>query len=242
MSKKDSLYRDSLQAAGDFVFDERVVRVFPDMIKRSVPGYGLLLELLALLARRFVQDDSVVYDLGCSLGAATLAVQQGVEQKNVRFVAVDNSAPMIARCRQLLGEHGKGYPIEYLQEDVCRVPVKDASMTVLNFTLQFIAPEDREGLLRRIGEGTRPGGVLVLSEKIRFADPEQQEIQTDLHHDFKRSQGYSDLEIARKRNALEQVMRPDTEEEHFERLRAAGWRQGFRCFQALNFACYLAIR
>jgi len=242
MSEKDSLYRDSLQAGGDFVFDERVVRVFPDMIKRSVPGYGLVLELLALLARRFVQDDSMVYDLGCSLGAATLAVQQGVEQKNVRFVTVDNSAPMIARCKQLLGEHGKGYPIEFLQEDVCRAPVKNASMTVLNFTLQFIRPEDREGLLRSIREGTRPGGILVLSEKIRFADPEQQDIQTDLHHDFKRSQGYSDLEIARKRNALEQVLHPDTEEEHVERLHAAGWRQAIRCFQALNFACYLAIR
>lgn len=242
MTEKDSLYRNSLQAAGDFVFDERVVRVFPDMIKRSVPGYGLVLELLALLARRFVQDDSVVYDLGCSLGAATLAMQQGVEQKNVRFVGVDNSAPMIARCRQLLSEHGKGYPIEFLREDVCRVPVQNASMTVLNFTLQFIPPEDRVGLLRGIGQGTRPGGILVLSEKIRFDDPEQQQIQTDLHHDFKSSQGYSALEIARKRDALEQVMRPDTEEEHVERLRAAGWRQTFRCFQALNFVCYLAIR
>ena len=242
MSEKDSLYRDSLQAAGDFVFDERVVRVFADMIQRSVPGYGLVLELLALLARRFVQDESVVYDLGCSLGAATLAMHQGVEHKNVRFTVVDNSAPMIARCKQLLSEHGKGYPIEFLEDDVRRVPVRNASMTVLNFTLQFIPPEDREGLLRRIGEGTRPGGILVLSEKIRFDDPEQQQIQTDLHHDFKRSQGYSALEIARKRNALEQVMRPDTEVEHFERLRAAGWRQAFRCFQALNFACYLAIR
>ena len=125
---------------------------------------------------------------------------------------------------------------------LAQVPVHDASMTVLNFTLQFIPPADREGLLRRIREGTRGGGILVLSEKIRFDEPEQQEIQTDLHHDFKRSQGYSDLEIARKRNALEQVLRPDTEEEHLERLRAAGWRQAFRCFQALNFVCYLAIR
>jgi len=242
MAEKDSLYRDTLQAAGEFVFDERVVRVFPDMIKRSVPGYGLVLELLALLARRFVQENSTVYDLGCSLGAATLAVQQGVEQKGVRLVAVDSSAPMIARCRQLLDEHGKGFAVEFIQGDARQVPVHDASMTVLNFTLQFIPPADREGLLHRIREGTRGGGILVLSEKIRFDEPEQQEIQTDLHHDFKRSQGYSDLEIARKRNALEQVLRPDTEEEHLERLKAAGWRQAFRCFQALNFVCYLAIR
>ena len=242
MIEKDNLYRESLHAAGEFVFDERVVRVFPDMIKRSVPGYGLVLELLALLARRFVQEHSTVYDLGCSLGAATLAMQQGVEQQGVRFVAVDSSAPMLARCRQVLAEVGKDSAVDFVQDDVCQVPLQDASMTVLNFTMQFIAPEDREGLLRRIREGTRPGGILVLSEKIRFDEANQQEIQTDLHHDFKRSQGYSDLEIARKRNALEQVLRPDTEGEHIERLNAAGWGQAFRCFQALNFVCYLAIR
>ena len=242
MPEKDSLYRDGVQEGGDFVFDERVVRVFPDMINRSVPGYGLVLELLTFLARRFVQDGSTVYDLGCSLGAATLAAQQGVDEGDVRFVAVDNSAPMIARCKDLLGQRGKAFPVEFIEGDVREVPVRNASMTILNFTLQFVPPEDRHALLQRIAEGTLPGGIVVLSEKIRFDDETQQEIQTELHHDFKRSRGYSELEIARKRDAIEQVLRPDSEEKHLARLHAAGWQKAFRCFQALNFACYLAIR
>jgi tRNA (cmo5U34)-methyltransferase len=115
-------------------------------------------------------------------------------------------------------------------------------MSVLNFTLQFIDPKKRLSLLRRIATGTRAGGILVLSEKIRFADPAEKELHTRLHHDFKRTKGYSELEIAAKRNALERVLKPDTEKEHQERLRAAGWHKTVRCFQAFNFVSYLARR
>jgi tRNA (cmo5U34)-methyltransferase len=126
--------------------------------------------------------------------------------------------------------------------DISETPVENASLTVLNFTLQFIAREQRQVLLRRIAAGTRPGGALVLSEKIRFADETEQALQTDWHHDFKRAQGYSELEVARKRDALERVMLPDTEAEHLERLKAAGWSKAVRWFQCFNFASYLAIR
>jgi tRNA (cmo5U34)-methyltransferase len=242
VSEKDTLFEDTLASVRDFVFDERVVRVFPDMIGRSVPGYGLVLQIIGLVAHRYVQPDSSVYDLGCSLGAATLAMRQAVEVPGVRYVAVDNSAAMIRQCRQVLVSGDGELPVDLLEEDICRVDVRDASMSVLNFTLQFVERRQRLGLLERIARGTRPGGVLVLSEKIRFSGEAEQELQTALYHDFKRTQGYSELEIARKRNALERVLQPDTEAVHRRRLKAAGWTETVRCFQSFNFACYLAFR
>jgi len=242
MNEKDKLYEKSPLTVADFVFDERVVRVFPDMINRSVPGYSLVLQMIGLIAGRFVQRDSCVYDLGCSLGAATLTMRQAVKAPGVRFVAVDNSPDMIAQCRQLVSSDGGLPPVEFDLADICHSKIENASMTVLNFTLQFIEPAQRLVLLKRIAAGTRDGGVLVLSEKIRFAEPEQQDIQTSLHHDFKRAQGYSTLEIAGKRSALERVLRPDTEAEHHERLKAAGWQKTVRCFQAFNFVTFLAFR
>lgn len=242
MDEKDKLYEKSPLTVADFVFDERVVRVFPDMINRSVPGYSLVLQMIGLIAGRFVQRDSCVYDLGCSLGAATLTMRQAVKAPGVRFVAVDNSPDMIAQCRQLVSSDGGLPPVEFDLADICHSKIENASMTVLNFTLQFIEPAQRLVLLKRIAAGTRDGGVLVLSEKIRFAEPEQQDIQTSLHHDFKRAQGYSTLEIAGKRSALERVLRPDTEAEHHERLQAAGWQKTVRCFQAFNFVTFLAFR
>jgi tRNA (cmo5U34)-methyltransferase len=167
---------------------------------------------------------------------------RAVKAPNVRFVAVDNSAEMVAQCRKNMEQLGDSLPVEFLLADVVGLEIENASMTVLNFTLQFVDPAKRLPLLRRIAAGTRPGGVLVLSEKIRFADPREQQLQTDLHHDFKSDQGYSALEIAAKRNALERVLRPDTEPQHLSRLQEAGWRHTVRCCQAFNFATYLAFR
>ena len=244
---RDRLFAADDAPPGDFVFDERVVRVFPDMIQRSVPGYALVLQLTALLARRHVQPDSRVYDLGCSLGAATRAMRQAVGTTGVRFVAADQSADMVERCRALLAEDESQAaaplaPVDVVQADIAGLAIENASMTVLNYTLQFVPPTRRSSLLARIAAGTRAGGVLLLSEKIAFADPEEQALQRDWHHDFKRAQGYSDLEIARKRDALERVLHPDTEAAHADRLQAAGWSRVVRCFQAFNFASYLAFR
>lgn len=245
MSDRDQLFEQPLQGMQDFVFDERVARVFPDMINRSVPGYGLILPMLGVLARRAVQSGSRVYDLGCSLGAVSQMVRQSVAVPDVHIIAVDNSAEMLKRFAAMLQEQAPPTDrptIELVLGDISDTPIENASFSVLNFTLQFIQPGQRQALLRRIAEGTRPGGALILSEKIRFADAGEQALQTDWHHDFKRAQGYSELEIARKRDALERVMLPDTEPEHLQRLQAAGWTRAVRWFQCFNFVSYLAIR
>jgi tRNA (cmo5U34)-methyltransferase len=245
MSERDQLFEQPPPGMQDFVFDERVVRVFPDMINRSVPGYGLILPMLGVLARRCVLPNSQVYDLGCSLGAVSQMVRQSVTAQGVRIIAVDNSVEMLKRFAASL-EHEEGQAdrpaIEMLLGDITDTPIENASLSVLNFTLQFIQPGRRQALLSRIAQGTCPGGALVLSEKIRFEDSAEQALQTDWHHDFKRAQGYSDLEIARKRDALERVLLPDTEAEHLQRLHAAGWTRALRWFQCFNFVSYLAIR
>lgn len=245
MSERDQLFEQQAMGMNDFVFDDRVVRVFPDMINRSVPGYGLILPMMGVLARRCVQAGSQVYDLGCSLGAVSRVVRQAVEVPDVRIIAVDNSAAMLKRFEADLQDMqpAPGSPeIDLVLGDISTTPISNASLSVLNFTLQFIQRDRRLDMLSRIAEGTRPGGALVLSEKIRFSDAAEQELQTDWHHDFKRAQGYSDLEIARKRDALEQVLLPDTEAEHLARLRDAGWNKSVRWFQCFNFVSYLAIR
>ena len=242
MSDKDRLFEDSPFTVGDFQFDDRVVRVFPDMINRSVPGYALLIPMIGMLARRYAQPDSHIYDLGCSLGAAVLAMRSAVQQNGVRFVAVDNSAAMMARLEQELAAEEAVSPIELRLEDLDQTSIENASVTVLNLTLQFLEPRHRQRLLTTIARGTRPGGIVLLTEKIRFSDPAEQALQTDWYHDFKRAQGYSILEIASKRDALERVLQPDTNHRHLARLRAAGWQTAVRWFQAFNFVSYLAIR
>jgi tRNA (cmo5U34)-methyltransferase len=244
MGGKDRLYEHRLSEAGDFVFDERVVRVFPDMIRRSVPGYGTIVPMIGMLARRYAQPGTRLYDLGCSLGAATLAMRAAVRAADLRIVAVDNSPEMIAGLeRELAAQEAEGRPpVEVRLADLMDIPVEQASVVVLNFTLQFVDPAARDGLLARIANGTVPGGVLLLSEKVRFEDPAVQALQTEWHHDFKRAQGYSELEIARKRDALENVLVPETLDAHRERLLRAGFERVVPWFQGFNFVSLVALR
>jgi tRNA (cmo5U34)-methyltransferase len=245
MTERDRLYETLISEPGDFVFDARVVRVFPDMINRSVPGYATVVPMLGMLARRYARADSNLYDLGCSLGAVALAMQAAVRAPGARIVAVDNAPDMIRGLEtrlQAAPADPAAPQIEAVRQDILDTPIERASVTALNFTLQFVPPERRPDLLARIAAGTLPGGVLLLSEKVCFADPVEQELQTGWHHDFKRAQGYSDLEIARKRDALEHVLRPETLDTHHRRLERAGFARVYRWFQGFNFVSLVAFR
>ena len=240
--EQDRLFAKSRATTTGFKFDQRVVRVFPDMISRSVPGYDLVVPMIGLLARRYAQPDSRIYDLGCSLGASSLAMALAVKADGAEIIAVDNSEAMVAKCRQHVTESDTVIPIEVRLENILETKIENASVVVLNFTLQFLDRGQRAGLVNKIVAGMRNGGALIISEKICFEDEQEQSDQTFWHHDFKRTQGYSDLEIAQKRNALEDVLQPDTEERHIERLRQAGLSNPRRWFQCFSFASYIAFK
>jgi tRNA (cmo5U34)-methyltransferase len=242
MTDRDSIYASPLDAIAAFAFDDRVVRVFPDMIQRSVPGYATIIAMTGVLAQRYAQPGSACYDLGCSLGAGTLAMRQYLDGRGCRIVAVDNSPAMIERCRTLIDSDAHSTPVELLLADINDVPIEDASVAVLNFTLQFVPQAARGALLARVGAGMRDGGVLVLSEKIRFEDEHLQALNTELHHAFKRANGYSALEISQKRTALENVLVPETIAAHQQRLRRAGFTRVDVWFQCFNFASLVAIK
>ena len=212
------------------------------MIRRSVPGYETIIALTGLLAEQYAQPDSHCYDLGCSLGAATLAMHSRIQQPGCRIIAVDNAEAMTRRCQQHVREAGKGVDVEVICADIQNVAIHNASVVVLNFTLQFIAPERRLALLQHIYKGMQPGGALLLSEKIVFADAAEQQRMEALHIAFKKANGYSDLEISQKRSALENVLIPDTLEQHQQRLHSAGFKSVDLWFRCINFVSLLAIK
>jgi len=238
----DNLFAKSRAVTSGFRFDEQVVKVFPDMIARSVPGYELVVPMIGMLARRYAQPDSQIYDLGCSLGAASLAMSLAVRAGGTEIIAVDNSEAMVARCISNVDKSGGAVPIDVRLENMLDTRIENASVVVLNFTLQFLDREQRQALVNQVAVGMRAGGALIISEKICFEDDQEQSDQTAWHHDFKRAQGYSELEIAQKRNALEDVLRPETEAWHFKRLQQAGLSRPRRWFQCFSFASYIAFK
>jgi len=239
---QDRIYAQAQGAVDGFRFDVKVTQVFADMIQRSVPGYGLTLQMIGVIAAQYGQTGSKLYDLGCSLGAATLAMRHGIQVDGCTIVAVDNSQAMLAQCRAYMAQDDAATAVELLCADIQDVVIEDASIVVLNFTLQFIPLLEREALLARIFAGMRDGGVLILSEKISFDDVGENMRQIQLHEGFKRSQGYSDLEVSQKRQALENVLIPETLDVHHRRLKSAGFSHSETWFQCFNFASMLAFK
>jgi len=234
---KDSIYTSEIHQNG-FEFDANVASVFEDMIARSVPGYDLSLKLVETITRCHAQAGSRLYDLGCSLGAVTEALKNGSQKQSCSIISVDNSPAMVERCKARFSEPF----IDIVCQDVLQTTIDHASVVVLNFVLQFIAMEQRSILLKQIFNGLNEGGVLILSEKIAFDDPCEQQHQIALHETFKLAQGYSSLEISRKRSALEHVLVPESLHTHHDRLKAAGFRQTMTWFQCFNFASIIAYK
>lgn len=238
--ERDAVYAVPREKIADFTFDETVARVFPDMIQRSVPGYATVISMIGVLADRYAREKTCLYDLGCSLGAATLSIRHHLRHSQCRIIAVDNSEAMIRRCSRILDADDSSIPVDLVCADILDVQIRNASVVVLNFILQFIPPADRLQIVRNIYEGLLPGGILVLSEKIRFPHPHQEAFHVDIHHAFKKANGYSELEISQKRSALEKVLIPETLAAHRERIYTAGFTRCEVWFQCLNFASLCA--
>lgn len=240
--QQDTLYAQSRRLVDAFQFDDEVAKVFSDMVRRSVPGYPLLLDILGVVAAQHTQENALCYDLGCSLGASTLAIRQNMSGSKGKVIAIDNSAAMLSRCEQIITKDNSPSIVEIRNQDILDTVFEPCDLVAINLTLQFIPVEKRLGLLQNIANKLKPNGVLFLAEKICFDDSETQEKLTDLHHLFKKHQGYSDLEIAQKRTAIENVLIPETIAAHTQRLQDAGFRKVIVAMQSFNFAALLAYK
>lgn len=237
---KDTLYRSNDEPVKPFEFNQRVVDVFPDMIERSVPGYPLTISMIGVMADEYVQERTNVYDLGCSLGGVSLAIKQGLKNKQCSIIAVDNSQAMIDTCVETIPNEDQD--IEFRLQNVLDTEISNASVVAMNFTLQFIPLESRKSLIKKIYDGLLPGGVLILSEKVMFDNKTENETMNHLHHHMKELNGYDKLEIASKREALDDVLIPESIKTHINRVNDSGFDNAFIWLKCFNFISLVAIK
>jgi tRNA (cmo5U34)-methyltransferase len=239
--KKDTLFKKST-APGKFEFNEPVARVFDDMLERSVPFYKECQQMVIDLALHFAQKDSSVYDLGCSTGTLLRHLVKAIPAtQKIRFVGLDNSDAMLKKARGKLKGHLKR--CELVEANLeSNFELNDASVVIMNYTLQFLPPRRRASMLKKIYRGLRPGGGLILIEKVRGESDGLNDLFIEQYHSYKRSQGYSKLEIAKKREALEKVLIPLKPGKNRDLLAEAGFRQVDIFFKWFNFAGFLAIK
>ncbi|WP_240910252.1 carboxy-S-adenosyl-L-methionine synthase CmoA [Desulfopila sp. IMCC35008] len=239
--RQDELFKvDSVKE--DFVFTDHVVEVFDDMLDRSVPYYGDVIRASANLLASSLKKGDTVYDLGCSTGTTLLEFCRLLEDRDYSFVGIDSSPAMLEKARLKTELYTKKDSIRFLEEDITTMRHHDAGAFILNYTLQFIRPLRRESFLQNLFDSLRPGGILLLSEKIISHDRRLNREYIDIYHRFKKSRGYSELEIAKKREALENVLIPFSMEENRTMLQNVGFEPVETFFQWFNFCSFVAVK
>ena len=231
--RTDRIYQHKMDIIEPFKFDDSVADVFSDMIQRSIPGYDTIVDLTGVIASRYIEQSDLIYELGCSLGATSQSVGKSVENMQCKIIGIDSSRAMIDRAN-LINQDSR---ISFIHADVLNFSFQPAKVFILNFLLQFITPAQRTTLLERIHHALKIGGVVILAEKIISTNE-----FSELHLEFKRQQGYSNLEIAQKRTALENVMQIDPLEIHLERLKKLNFIKPRVWFQCMNWISILANR
>ncbi len=212
------------------------------MLRRSIPGYAATIQAIGALASRYVQPGTRCYDLGCSLGAATLAMRQNIAVPGCQIVGVDLAPAMITRCREIVTADDSDVDVSIVEDDVRQIAIEQASMVVMNYTLQFLSLEERDAMIGNIFNGLIDGGIFVLSEKVVDEDQEVEALLVQMHHEFKRQNAYSALEISRKRTALEDVLIPENIAAHRARLESAGFRHIGVWLRQFNFVSIIATK
>jgi tRNA (cmo5U34)-methyltransferase len=242
---RDEVFGTTAARGSDFQFNEEVASVFDDMLVRSVPFYLEQQSLIEEITRRFVLPDSNVVDLGCSTGTTLIRLAKLLDPA-IGLIGYDNSEPMLDRARSNAAEMGVGERIEFrhgdFNENLDVLRIENASAVTICWTLQFVRPLHRGRLIRKIYEGMVNGGVLIVTDKVLTNDSSMNRFFIDFYYDFKRRNGYSEQEISKKREALENVLIPYRFDENFELFRSNGFETVETFFQWYNFAGFLCVK
>ena len=245
MLKKDHIFASSCSGSNDFQFSAEVAEVFDDMVTRSIPFYVEQQRMIQEIAKTFNPQGANVYDLGCST-ATTLINLSDVLQQRAGFIGYDNSPAMLEYAKDKVREKKFEERIDLrfgdLDGDLVTRPLENAGLVTLCWTLQFIRPVRRDRVIHWIYESLSHGGALIIAEKILTEHTQTSRLFIDTYYSFKRRNGYSDNEIARKREALENVLVPYTISENLEMIRRNGFKIVDTFFQWYNFAGFLCLK
>ncbi len=240
--EKDRLFAEKKESIKPFEFNSEVADVFDDMLNRSVPLYDQSIKRQAEFTFQYYQDYSRIYDLGCSHGNLGMMIADQMGCRKFTMIGVDNSKPMVEKYLKRLGTYHKNGQIHLICGSMEDIKIKNASVVLINLTLQFLDVKKRKYLIKNIYNGLNSGGILLLTEKIMHSAKVIDRIQKKFYERFKEENGYSRLEISQKRDALDKVLVPEILETHEKRILNAGFTYFDVWLKWFNFASMIAIK
>ena len=233
---KDEIFSKPIEK--QFEFDEEVASVFDDMLDRSIPFYKENLKLQIDILKNFLKEKDLVIDLGSSTG--TFLIELSKKINNLELIGIDNSPAMIKRAIQKAKAFGSN--VKFIEADFLEYEFKNPKAIIANYTIQFIRPLKREKLIQKIYNSLKNDGIFLMSEKLITENKKLNKTMIDIYYNYKKEKGYSEYEIAQKREALENVLIPYTMNENIEMLKNAGFKDIDIIFRWNNFATFIAFK
>ncbi|MFK5881847.1 MAG: carboxy-S-adenosyl-L-methionine synthase CmoA [Sulfurospirillum sp.] len=222
-----------------FEFDEKIASVFDDMLNRSIPFYEDVVSLVCDIIALHIEDNSTVLDLGCSTANTLLALHRRCDY-SIKSIGFDSSEAMLVQAKRKIDAYGAD--IELKLADILDVRLPKSDVVIANYMLQFIRPLQREEFIKKIYNSLKDDGIFVFSEKVIYEDKRLNKKMIDIYYNFKKNQGYSEFEISQKREALENVLVPYSEEENKNLILKSGFKNIETIFKWGNFVTFLAIK
>ncbi|MES0489230.1 MAG: carboxy-S-adenosyl-L-methionine synthase CmoA [Leptospirales bacterium] len=239
---KDEIYKNRRNRIEKFTFSKEVSQVFDDMIRRSVPGYLENIFMCTDLINEIYNGEGILYDLGCSTAALPISLSEKFNEKPFTYTGIDNSEAMVDKARNNTKNLPEHHNIQFVAGDIREFDFSNAAIFIASYTLQFIPPGEREELVKKIFDRLPPGGTFIMSEKVLEEHIQATEIFKTMHYLLKKDQGYSDIEISQKREAIEEILVPFTVENNLKMLKEAGFASASIFLKKYNFTSFIAIK
>lgn len=222
-----------------FEFDENVASVFDDMLERSIPFYKDVISLICSVVISSAKENSRVLDLGCSTANTLLSIYKK-SNKKLDLIGFDNSEAMLHQAKNKIKAYGANIDLKLV--DILEAELPKSDVVIANYMLQFIRPISRSPFLKTIYNAINDDGIFIFSEKIVYEDKKFNKDIIDIYYEFKKTQGYSEFEISQKREALENILIPYTEDENKTMILEVGFKKVETIFKWGNFVTFVALK
>ena len=220
---------------GSFSFGGSTPKYFDKHITKSVPLYDMGQNMICKLSSFFLNNDSAVYDLGCSTG--TLIKKVIEYNKGIKFKVhgIDIEKNMIKEAKK---KNRKKNNVSFKCEDLVKVKLKKSDFIVSYYSIQFVKPKHRQLIFDKIYKSLNWGGAFVLFEKVRGPDARFQDLMTQIYNEYKRDIGYNETHIYNKSLSLRGVLEPFTTKANIDFLKRTGFTDitsvmKYSCFEGL---------
>jgi tRNA (cmo5U34)-methyltransferase len=144
-------------------FENGVADTFDKYVREQLPWYDLATDATAYIVKNYVPQGGLVVDFGSSLGNMIAILQKTIQQRDVAYTAIDNSAEMADRLHL---RFAKADNVCVMAGNAMTLNYGHPNVSILFLTMMFFPVAKRAEFLRKLVSNTESGGCIIIVDKV----------------------------------------------------------------------------